>query len=261
MTCAVVRTWIFAYLTGDLDAMLRRAVEAHVIGCLPCRRLLESELTLSMMAPAGECSPAPAHVRRRTELLLADLVRRQRARRIARRARMSIAAGLLVTAALGAVSAIPRLLERAHGVGAVVAAAVDQHRKIVSGGLPSEVSEDRPGRTEAWLNGRLSFAVSLPAPPPGNQRLVGARVARLLDTDVAAVAYRVDAAPVSLFVLPEATYRRLKLADAPEFHAFRHDDYDVILWRRGSVGYALVSEIGDRACRVCHAPALAVPNL
>ena len=30
--------------------------------------------------------------------------------------------------------------------------------------------------------------------------------------------------------------------------------FDVVIWRHQSTGYTLVSEIGVRACHVCHAP-------
>ena len=31
-----------------------------------------------------------------------------------------------------------------------------------------------------------------------------------------------------------------------------HRGYDVIIWRQHGTGYALVSEIGNRSCLVCH---------
>jgi len=61
---------------------------------------------------------------------------------------------------------------------------------------------------------------------------------------------------VSLFIVPGEAYRKLGLKEPPRFRLVTSRGYDVIVWRSqvNGVGYALVSEIGGRACVVCHSP-------
>jgi hypothetical protein len=71
---------------------------------------------------------------------------------------------------------------------------------------------------------------------------------------VAALEYQVEGNNVSLFIIPEEGYRRLQLKDRPRFKVISHRGYDVVIWRSQGAGYTLVSEIGGRACLVCHGP-------
>ena len=72
----------------------------------------------------------------------------------------------------------------------------------------------------------------------------------------AALGYEVEGSEVSLFIVPGEAYRRLELEEPPRFRLITRRGYDVIVWQSpvNDVGYALVSEIGGRACVVCHAP-------
>jgi hypothetical protein len=96
--------------------------------------------------------------------------------------------------------------------------------------------------------------VTLPELKHANLKLVGARISHLASAEVAALEYRVDDKPVSLFVIPEDAYRRLGLSETPKFKVLSHRGYDVIIWRHHRTGYTLVSEIGGRSCLVCHEP-------
>jgi anti-sigma factor RsiW len=260
MDCETVRASAFAYIDGELDAVATLQLEAHLSRCVECRRLVDLELAcqepyVDRLRP----SPVPPQVRRRTEKFLDDLVRRRRAGRSARRPRLAlcwIAAVLVLGIGIwtGTRILITRLLEPGRALQALAEAAVEQHRKLVSGALAVDVREVAPGRTQAWLAKRVTFNVELPAPPTGDRQLLGGRLARLLDTEVAEVEYSVDGAPVSLFVLPKQALRPLRLSGRREFKTVVYQGYDVIVWRSRGVGYALVSEIGERACLVCHVP-------
>ena len=71
---------------------------------------------------------------------------------------------------------------------------------------------------------------------------------------MAALEYQIDQNNVSLFVIPPEAYARLGLSEKPKFKELKHRGYDVIIWRQHGTGYALVSEIGNRSCLVCHSP-------
>ena len=258
MDCSAVKAKLFAYVDDELDGDLRAQVDAHLLGCANCRRLVDLELEFNeTYVERLRPDPAPAHVWQRTTELLASLFSQQRAGRRTRRFRRSISwvfavglVGIGVAAGFG----IPRLFLPVSMLHNLAKAAVEQHRKLVSGVLPADIKDTAPKGVEEWFKHRLPFNISLPEPPTNGLRLLSGRISYLLDVEVAALSYRLDGEPVSLFILPGEAYRRLGLAGERRFKVVENRGYDVIVWRSRGVGYALVSEIGGRSCFVCHSP-------
>ncbi len=100
----------------------------------------------------------------------------------------------------------------------------------------------------------MDFKVSVPDMKKPNLALVGARISRLANAEVAAIDYKLDHDHVSLFIMPGEAYNQLGLSEKPRFKVMKRRGFDVVIWRHQSIGYTLVSEIGVRACHVCHAP-------
>jgi len=144
-------------------------------------------------------------------------------------------------------------MQRFGRLSEVVEASVDQHRRLVRGLLPLTLVGVSPRAAEDWLRQRLHFNVVLPDLKNPEVTLVGGRVSRLVNANAGAIEYRLDQHRVSLFIIGEEAYNGLALGENPKFKLVRHRGYDVIIWRHGAVGYALVSDIGVRACHVCHA--------
>src|SRR5262245_49465940 len=140
-----------------------------------------------------------------------------------------------------------RLNEVAH-------ASVDQHLKLVRGLLPLAVAGVSPRAAEDWFRQRLDFKVVLPDLKHSEVTLLGGRVSRLIDAKAAAVEYQLEQHRVSLFIIGPEAYSRLALGESPKFKLVRQRGYYVIIWRHGGAGYAMVSDIGVRACHVCHSP-------
>ena len=107
---------------------------------------------------------------------------------------------------------------------------------------------------ERWFRQRVDFKVVLPNVKDPKVTLVGGRMSRFANAEAAAIEYQLDQHRVSLFIVGEEAYDRLALGESPRFKLIRQRGYDVIIWRHGATGYTMVSEIGVRACRVCHAP-------
>ncbi len=131
---------------------------------------------------------------------------------------------------------------------------IDQHQKLGRGLVPPEVTGVSHRLMERWFRRRVDFKVVLPNVKDPKVTLVGGRMSRFANADAAAIEYQLDQHRVSLFIVGEEAYNRLALGESPRFKLIRQRGYDVIIWRHGATGYTMVSEIGVRACRVCHAP-------
>ncbi len=145
-------------------------------------------------------------------------------------------------------------MQRGSRLNGVAEASVDQHQKLVRGLMPPAIAGVSPRAVEDWFRQRVDFKVVLPDLKNPKITLVGARLSRLANADAAAIDYQLDQYRVSLFIIPEEAYNRLALGENPGFKLVQRRGYDVIIWRHGATGYTIVSEIGVRACHVCHSP-------
>jgi anti-sigma factor (TIGR02949 family) len=257
MDCSAAKSHIFPHVDGELDPERRAAMEAHLAGCASCRHLVDVELRfrdtyVSRFRP----DPAPPGVRERVAGLLAELTTegRSRGRRRVRRIALAAAAAALLVSGTAAGVALQSLRQSRDLLADLTHASVDQHQRLVRGLLPVDIEGVSPAAAEAWFSKRLDFKVTLPDLPTDRATLLGGRISHLADVEAAALEYRVDGKHVSLFVIPEETYQRLRLREKPRFKVLNHRGYDVIIWRAHGTGYTLVSEIGGRSCLVCHAP-------
>jgi anti-sigma factor RsiW len=131
---------------------------------------------------------------------------------------------------------------------------VDQHQKLSRDVLPPDIQGVTPKGAEEWFRKRLAFNISLPELPANHLTFRGGRISHLHGVEAAALAYQVEGSDVSLFIVPGEAYRRLGITEPPRFKLITRRGYDVIVWQshEKGIGYALVSEIGGRACLVCH---------
>jgi anti-sigma factor RsiW len=257
MSCDRAKSQIFPYVDAELPRDLRQEIEAHLAACGACRRLVEQELTFRDRYVARlRPDPAPAHLRESVDRLLGGLggvptpARRRRWAWVASGVAAALLLGLGVALGVG----LQSMRQRADMLAELTEASVEQHQKLANGQLPPDLIDGSPRSAEAWFRRRLDFNVTLPELKTANLTLLGARISHLGSVPAAALEYKLDHRNVSLFVIPDEAYRRLGLSEKPKFKMLNHRGYDVIIWRQHGTGYTLVSEIGTRACLVCHSP-------
>jgi anti-sigma factor RsiW len=253
--CKISRARLFQYLDGEVPQSELGAIEDHLLSCSDCSRLVRAEKAFrSVYVHRLRPDPTPKEVRDRTARFLAALPAggpRPRWRRLPLGAAAAMVALAAAGAALGATVRTIWYGPRASIID-LADASVDQHQRLARGLLPFDIAMASPRETEAWFRGRLDFNVNIPDLKDQNLAFLGGRISHLRDVEVAALGYRVDGATVSLFIIPDEDYRRLGLSDTPKFKIVNRRGYDVIVWRSHGTGYALVSEIGGKACLVCH---------
>ena len=259
MDCSTAKSKLFPYVDGELTPEARGEIEAHVARCGPCRRLLDLEVAFrEAYVDRLRPDPAPEPVRERVTALLGELGQGRRGARRQRRFTRSVVGGvgaaLLIVVGLGAGMALQSHLGTRTTLAELADAAVEQHQKLVRDLLPPDIKDVPPKAAEEWFKKRLAFNVNLPDLKTERLRFLGGRISHLREVEVAALEYEVDGNNVSLFIIPEDAYRKLRLKDKPRFKVVSHRGYDVVIWRSQGAGYTIVSEIGDRACLMCHAP-------
>lgn len=257
MNCDTMKSQVFPYVDGELPAALRDEMEAHFAECDSCRHVVEQELAFrDAYVVRLRPDPTPPHLRDRINHFLTGLVeQRARTRRRWYKPWLFITSAIMLLA-IGVVGGmqLAAVLERGNTLDEVVDASLDQHQKLGRGQLPPDIVGLSPRAAEDWFRKRVDFKVSLPDMKTPNVALVGARISRLANAEVAAIDYKLDHDHVSLFIMPGEAYNQLGLSEKPRFKVTKRRGFDVVIWRHQSTGYTLVSEIGVRACQVCHAP-------
>lgn len=257
MDCSTAKSRLFPYVDGEVTPEIRGEIDAHLARCGACRRLLDLEVAFQeAYVDRFRPDPAPEPVRERVTALLRELCHGRsaaRGRRRLSRSVLGVGAGLLVAVGLGAGMGLQSYLGARTTLAELADAAVEQHQKLVRDLLPPDIKDVSPKVAEEWFKKRLAFNVSLPDLKTERLHLLGGRISHLREVEVAALEYRLDGNNVSLFIIPEDAYRQLRLNDKPRFKVVSHRGYDVVIWRSQGAGYTIVSEIGDRACLICHA--------
>lgn len=257
--CNLANAKVFPYVDGELAAPLREEMEAHLVGCAACRRLVEGELTFREACREWlHPEPAPERVRAAVTETLGQLVERDRTTRGRRRMRqVGLVAACLALVSVGAVGgmALNTYLHNRARLADFTAAAVEQHQKLTRNLLPADVTGVSPKGAEQWFKQRLGFNMNLPEMHTDGLTFIGGRISHVRDIEAAALEYELEGKRVSLFIMPEEAYRRLNPGDKPRFTVMSHRGYDVILWQSNGTGYTLVWEVGGRSCLVCHSPA------
>ncbi|WP_437278261.1 zf-HC2 domain-containing protein [Sorangium sp. So ce375] len=165
-------------------------IEAHVAGCGPCRRAAELLGSVRRALVAKADGEVPERLRDRAEAA-------------ARNARARRRGPWAITAALGAAAAAAALLvgSPSRGVSAAMAdELVSHHVRGFARERPCDFESSDPGAVAGWLEGKLGYAVTVPA--VSGARLLGARLCQIGDTRTAALMYASGDKPLTVFVPP-----------------------------------------------------------
>jgi anti-sigma factor RsiW len=262
--CNVCTAKVFPYVDGELTAPLREEIETHLVVCPGCRGLVERELKFREACAVWlQPEPAPDRVRAAALDTLHRLSDQRHVARSRRRLRwVGLATAALALLTLGAATgvAVHVRLQARDNIADFAVAAVEQHQKLARNLLPRDVQGVSPKGAEQWFRQRLAFNVTLPELPGDGLVFRGGRISHVRDVEAAALEYEIEGKHVSLFIMAEEAYRRLRPADKPRFTVMNHRGYDVILWQSNGTGYTLVSEVGARSCLICHRPDEAVQD-
>ena len=251
MDCGTVRPLLLAYGQGRLEPGRQDEVRAHLNGCDPCShaeateheltRLLEqrlpqhpASLRLKRRLAAQWPAPAPGPARRAWWP------------GVGRAWAPAVAVGLLVITGV-ALYAVWPAQSRAPGM---VAEAVNDHVRILQSQRPLEVESGGIHQVLPWFSGRLDFAPVVRFGGDDDFPLRGGAVGYFLDRKAAILVYgrRLHTISLLVFRADGLPWPARALGPGGREPAYRTAwrGFNVLMWRRGELGYVLVSDVDPR---------------
>ena len=250
MRCDDVRLRLLDGQRGRLPAGEETKVRAHVAECASCaheeqaERLLTDALEhrvpqhpaspalkrrLAAAWPAPE-SPSPARWRVRWRVWAPAL-----------------AAAMVAVVLVPLLSSPPAMLGGRAGMGAMVTEAVNDHLRVVSSEHPLDIASGGVHQVKPWFEGRLDFAPVVAFGGDADFPLQGGAVGWFIDRKAATFVFKRRLHAISLFVfraegLPWSARGRERLGTIDVLPTTARG-FNVLLWRDGDLGYALVSDV------------------
>jgi anti-sigma factor RsiW len=227
---------------GTLDAASRTALEVHLAGCEACRHEDAADALLSRVL--DERLPR----RRAPASLRANLEARLGPPPVKRSSRVVPLATLVAGAALAAGVMLFAWRPQMQPPGdAMLVEAVNDHLRVLYSEHPVEVDSGGIHQVKPWFEGRVDFAPVVPFAGDDDFPLQGGAVAYFLDRKAATFVFRRRLHLITLFVfradgLPWPAAPTVPVGDARgTLESSR--GFHVLLWRKGDLGYALVSDV------------------
>lgn len=184
-----------AWHDGEVTEGDRRRIEEHLQGCAACRRAA-SMLGDIRSALVESASPdVPDRVRERAEAVVY--------RRVLGKSRW-MARGAIAGAVLAAAAAVFLMVRPKESLAPTLREELVSHH--VSGFTrerPCDFESSDPEAVASWLEDQLGYPVSVAVPE--GARLIGGRLCRIEGTRTAAVMYRTESSPLTVFVPPPSS--------------------------------------------------------
>ena len=265
MTCDEVRQHLLDYQQGRARLETQKVVRAHLDGCAGCTRAdaVEQELTrlLEQRLPQH---PASLALKRR---LAARWSQAPTERSWWSRWRSSLVPALAAAAVVLVAAPVVYYERAASGAAreqsAMVAEAVNDHLRLLSSQHPLDVESGGLHQVKPWFGGRLDFAPVVTFEGDADFPLKGGSVAYFRDRKAAVFVYARRLHPISLLVFradglpwPSRNLTRIGGLDAL---ATSERGFNVIVWRRGELGYTLVSDVDAGELRALAARMTSAP--
>src|SRR5262245_20819007 len=252
MSCDDVRTRLLDYQRGRLPVGAQEAVRGHLDGCSACARAdaVEHELT-SVLEHRLPSHPASLALKRRLAARWpAPVAERSWWTRWRPSLVPALAAAAIVLVA-GPALYYERVASRiASQRAGMVAEAVNDHLRVLASQHPLDIESGGIHQVKPWFEGRLDFAPVVGFEGDADFPLKGGAVGYFLDRKAAVFVYARRLHPISLIVFradglpwPE---RALTPIGSTGASVEAERGFNVILWRRRELGYALVSDVDLR---------------
>jgi len=251
MDCGDVREVLLDYQQGRLASEAHGQVRAHLDGCPSCanENRLEHELALALERRLPQY-PAPVGFKRRLAAQWPAEASSPATRRPwpKRWAALAVAAVLVLVTAPLAWQVV--LAPSETGRSAMVTEAVNDHVRLLQSQRPLEIESKGIHQVIPWFSGRLDFAPGVRFAGDADFPLRGGAVGYFLDRKAATLVYGRRLHSVSVFVVKAEGLpwprRGLERVGRLEVYRTSSRGFNVMLWRDGELGYALVSDVGPK---------------
>ncbi len=251
----LLRDLLAAYADGELPRETVSQLDAHLVGCAPCRRELALHQAVARRLAAEPVAAASVALRARVAAVTAMPPAPTPAPSVGgrgwRRARTTVAAGVVLTALLGigalwwrdharADPALPVPTLAAAATVPLLRDALADHARVSAAELPGRA------RDLDAVRAAVPFAVE-PLRAPA-LRLLGAWTTSLADEPAAVLAYRWDDRVVLQYIVSEERFFRAPAMRAVVAAGGAASATDgargVLAWPTAAAGTVLVAEVG-----------------
>jgi len=132
----------------------------------------------------------------------------------------------------------------------LVAEAVNDHLRVLVRDRPLDVESSDSHQVKPWFEGRLDFAPVLAFGGDDDFPLEGGAVGWFVDRKAATFVFKRRKHVMTLLVFPSAglpfATSGLRRVGRLDVHAAKTRGFEVLLWRDGDLGYALVSDVDEK---------------
>ncbi len=250
MRCEEAKGLLLFAQRGQLPAERAEELTAHLAGCAACRQEDAAERALTeALERRLPRRTAPAALRRRLEeQLTAAAPRVTPPRPRAGWARSAAPAFLGLALAAGVALYYERaVMPRVQATAQLEAEVANDHLRILASERPLEVQSGGLHQVKPWFSGRLDFAPAVAFEGDEEFPLQGGAVSWIFDRKAATFVYKRRLHVITLFVFRtdglELPSTGLTTMGRVQARAARVRGFNLLLWRDGELGYALVSDV------------------
>jgi anti-sigma factor RsiW len=247
MDCNEVRTHLVDRRRGRLPAEVSAAVDEHLAACAACRHEDAADAQLSVLLEQHLPRPrTPASLKGALEDRWLEPGERRRAP--PRWARMGRTLATMSAGAALALAVEVGWHARAQD-NPMVAEAVNDHLRVLYSDHPLEVESGGIHRVKPWFAGRVDFAPVVDFAGDDDFPLLGGSVGYFVDRKAATFVFKRRLHEITLFVFPAEGLRwpavGLRSIGSAQGTVETSRGFHVAMWRRGDLGYAIVSDVNE----------------
>jgi anti-sigma factor RsiW len=244
MDCRDAQLLMIDDARGRLTPELQAAVREHTSGCAACDGEARAEKALDdVLASRLPNYRAPATLRRRLKGAVSTPIRP------ATRASFWIAlAAAVVALTIGASGwRVWTQTVAANDGPALVREAINDHLRITFSEHPIEIASGGIHQVKPWFSGKVEFAPVVAFAGDDDFPLLGGSVAYFIDRKAATFLFQRRLHRISLLVFPAEGFRWPTAGERSAGHVNVLTEsargFNVLLWKSGDLGYALVSDV------------------
>jgi anti-sigma factor RsiW len=239
--CKAIREQLLEAIRGRLSEPERQRFAEHLQGCAQCSKLHERELLLDRALGQRPKFSLPDSLRDQLRAELTPAKPKPRfGRWVAVLAPSLAAAALLVLLVGGRLGHAQPLVDEA----------VNDHLRVLYAEHPIEIESGGIHQVKPWFAGRLDFAPVLSFSGDDEFPLEGGAIGLFVDRKAATFVFKHRLHTASLFVFRSEglgwPLRNDVSVGALPASSTASRGFNVLLWRDGDLGYALVSDV-DRS--------------